>query len=188
MFYARRRRGDRRHGPDGRLGHGARRRSSAWSCSTVLQQRLHAARRQRVLQSTSSSASRSCCSMALGYLDRAACAGSPHERPPRRPRRPTSCASSTSRSSFGAVTALRDVSLRLRQGEVLGLIGDNGAGKSTLDQDPLRLPPARRGPDLRLRRAGAAQVGRSTLARSASTPSTRISRSCPACPSTTTCS
>lgn len=34
--------------------------------------------------------------------------------------------------NFGAVTALVDVSIRLRQGEVLALVGDNGAGKSTL--------------------------------------------------------
>ncbi|TPK20042.1 sugar ABC transporter ATP-binding protein [Mesorhizobium sp. B2-5-9] len=34
--------------------------------------------------------------------------------------------------SFGAVTALIDVSIKLRQGEVLALVGDNGAGKSTL--------------------------------------------------------
>jgi simple sugar transport system ATP-binding protein len=33
---------------------------------------------------------------------------------------------------FGAVTALVDINLHLRKGEVLALLGDNGAGKSTL--------------------------------------------------------
>ena len=33
---------------------------------------------------------------------------------------------------FGAVTALADINLHVKQGEVLGLLGDNGAGKSTL--------------------------------------------------------
>jgi simple sugar transport system ATP-binding protein len=34
--------------------------------------------------------------------------------------------------SFGPISALRDINLHLRKGEVLALLGDNGAGKSTL--------------------------------------------------------
>jgi ABC-type sugar transport system ATPase subunit len=33
---------------------------------------------------------------------------------------------------FGGVHALTDVDLELRQGEIMGIVGDNGAGKSTL--------------------------------------------------------
>jgi len=34
--------------------------------------------------------------------------------------------------SFGGVQALKHVDLELRQGEIMGIVGDNGAGKSTL--------------------------------------------------------
>ncbi|TFL13224.1 ABC transporter ATP-binding protein [Pusillimonas caeni] len=47
--------------------------------------------------------------------------------------------------SFGGVHAVRDVSLSLRQGEVIGLIGPNGAGKSTLINVITGVHPAQSG-------------------------------------------
>jgi ABC-type glutathione transport system ATPase component len=45
--------------------------------------------------------------------------------------RPLLAAERISRS-FGAMAGLRDASISIKEGQILGLVGDDGAGKSTL--------------------------------------------------------
>ena len=46
---------------------------------------------------------------------------------------------------YGTVAAVRDVSLRIDKGEIVGLIGPNGAGKSTTLHAIMGVLPAHRG-------------------------------------------
>jgi branched-chain amino acid transport system ATP-binding protein len=46
---------------------------------------------------------------------------------------------------YGGVAALRDVTLEVRSGEIVGLIGPNGAGKSTMLHAIMGLVPAEQG-------------------------------------------
>jgi branched-chain amino acid transport system ATP-binding protein len=64
---------------------------------------------------------------------------------------------------YGAVTAVRGVSLEVARGEIVGLIGPNGAGKSTTLHAIMGLVPAQGA----VRVAGAPMLGRSpeTIAR-----------------------
>ena len=59
---------------------------------------------------------------------------------------------------YGSVAAVRDVSLRVDKGEIVGLIGPNGAGKSTTLHAIMGALPAHRG-EIRLH--GASVLGRS---------------------------
>ena len=43
---------------------------------------------------------------------------------------------------FGGVSALKDVSLQVRRGEVLAVVGENGAGQKHSDEDSRRGDPA----------------------------------------------
>ena len=54
--------------------------------------------------------------------------------------------------SYGNITALKDISLRVHAGEVTGILGDNGAGKSTLIKIIAGLSPADRRRTARRRR------------------------------------
>ena len=58
-------------------------------------------------------------------------AAEPHRRVPPSAEAPAVLECNGVRKSFGGITALEDISLSLRDGEILGLIGHNGAGKTT---------------------------------------------------------
>src|SRR5438034_1964066 len=69
-----------------------------------------------------------------------------HDDPPQDPPRdPPLLAAQKLRVRFGTFTAVKDVSLSLRGGELLGLIGPNGAGKTTLLRALAGIQPLTRG-------------------------------------------
>jgi ABC-2 type transport system ATP-binding protein len=61
---------------------------------------------------------------------------------------------------FGRVTAVRDVSIQVRRGEIVGLLGANGAGKTTLIRMLLGLIPATTGQILLLGESPSREIRR----------------------------
>ena len=104
-------------------------------------------------------------------------AGAPHARRQRAPtrRRSSGCGPRSSSVAYGEKLAVNQVSLPVRQGEVLALIGPSGCGKTTLlrslnrlvdltpARDPRRPHPARRRRRRRARRHRPAPPGRDGL-------------------------
>jgi branched-chain amino acid transport system ATP-binding protein len=67
--------------------------------------------------------------------------------------------------AYGGVPALRDVSLEVQAGEIVGVIGPNGAGKSTLLHTIMGLVPAQAG-EIRLAGTSLAGLAPERVARS----------------------
>ena len=78
---------------------------------------------------------------------------------------------------FGAVHALKDVSLEAYRGEVLALLGDNGAGKSTLVKCISGVHALDEGEIFLDGERGRGSLARRRRAAPASRPSIRTSRS-----------
>ena len=69
--------------------------------------------------------------MIEAYLGSAAVSGSERGARRRRPAPSRCCASTAIETYYGAIQALKGISLEVREGEIVTLIGANGAGKST---------------------------------------------------------
>ena len=83
--------------------------------------------------------------------------------------------------AFGAVQALREVSVDCRAGEIHALVGENGSGKSTLLEHRERLPRSRRGHRRDRRDRAPARLSRREPAGSVSASPIRRTRTCCTC-------